>query len=202
MRFFYNKKGFTLVEMLVVFSIISLLAAMIIPSLQGSRIKANDARYAQELVALHQSLILYRFDHGTVPSTDNPLNTLGPMFCTDFGGFTCLDDILAPLVSGNYIAKIPHYFAWQNLTSQNWAYVIYEPGAYNYGNNPAVEFSCNPVKYATWKPGTLPGILLVETTEILPFPLGYTECDVTAGNCLPQPSSLNGSVKLYCIQLQ
>jgi prepilin-type N-terminal cleavage/methylation domain-containing protein len=62
-----NKKGFTLVELLVVMSIISVLAAVLLPNYMGARERARDSQKMQELQNIKNALRLYYNDHQNYP---------------------------------------------------------------------------------------------------------------------------------------
>lgn len=59
MQKFTTKKGFTLVELLVVISIIGVLSSVVLSSIQQARIKSRDAQRAQEIRSLKIALHLY-----------------------------------------------------------------------------------------------------------------------------------------------
>lgn len=53
-----NKKGFTLIELIVVIAILAILAAILIPAVTGYITKANDARDKANCRALYSQLSL------------------------------------------------------------------------------------------------------------------------------------------------
>ncbi len=61
------RKGFTLVELMVVITIISLLASIAIASLQTSREKARDTARIRTLIEIRTALYLYRERYGRYP---------------------------------------------------------------------------------------------------------------------------------------
>jgi prepilin-type N-terminal cleavage/methylation domain-containing protein len=62
--------GFTLVELLVVISIISILAALLLPALQGARDKAREAGCASNIRQLYVAISLYADDsNGFLPNS-------------------------------------------------------------------------------------------------------------------------------------
>ena len=54
-----NKKGFTLIELLVVIAIISVLASIVLVSLNTARIKGRDARRVADIKSLQVALEMY-----------------------------------------------------------------------------------------------------------------------------------------------
>lgn len=61
------KKGFTLVELLVVISIIATLTAILLPNFMGARERAKDAQKIQDLNAVKNALRLYYNDNQGYP---------------------------------------------------------------------------------------------------------------------------------------
>lgn len=71
-----RKRGFTLVELLVVILIIAILAAMIVPRIVSRTAQAKQASARGDLVVLAKMLDTYRLDVGYYPSTDEGLEAL------------------------------------------------------------------------------------------------------------------------------
>lgn len=77
----YNK-GFTLVEILVVLSIIGLLSSTVLSVIDSAREKAQDSQQIEYVESLKNAVYLYRQDHdGLLPPPLN--NTSGPGNCCE-----------------------------------------------------------------------------------------------------------------------
>jgi len=66
---FQNKKGFTLIEVMVSASILALLAAIIFANLNQGRVKAAEVKAIQEAKSLQTATELYRSDNGQYPAS-------------------------------------------------------------------------------------------------------------------------------------
>lgn len=62
-------RGFTLIEILVVLSIISLLSSIVMATLNSSRAKARDARRASDMHQIVLALNLFYSENGCLPTT-------------------------------------------------------------------------------------------------------------------------------------
>lgn len=90
-----NQKGFTLVELLVVISIVGVLMAISIFGLQGARESSRDARRKADLELIRSGLELYRSDCNNYP--------VGSLSTTLIG-----DDSTSSCLSSNvYVREIP-----------------------------------------------------------------------------------------------
>jgi len=65
-----TKRGFTLIEILVVIAIIGILSSVVLASLATSRAKARDARRIADLEEVKKALELYYDSNGAYPPTD------------------------------------------------------------------------------------------------------------------------------------
>lgn len=99
--------GFTLVELLVVISIIGVLIGLSIFALQGARVSSRDARRKADLELVRSGIELYRSDCNKYPTTSTPSN---PTTALDTGASSSLkgDGSTASCLSTNvYISQIP-----------------------------------------------------------------------------------------------
>jgi type II secretion system protein G len=61
-----KKKGFTLIELIVVIAIIGILILVLVPSIMGAKNKAEDVAYDLTVKKLHDAAVLFTIDY---PST-------------------------------------------------------------------------------------------------------------------------------------
>jgi general secretion pathway protein G len=69
-------RGFTLIEIMVVITILGILAALIVPRVVGRTDDARITAAKQDIGAVMQALKLYRLDNGRYPSTEQGLRAL------------------------------------------------------------------------------------------------------------------------------
>ena len=74
--FFRRAHGFTLIEIMVVITILGVLAALIVPRVVGRTDDAKIAAAKQDIASIMQALKLYRLDNGRYPTTDQGLQAL------------------------------------------------------------------------------------------------------------------------------
>ncbi|MFH1359630.1 MAG: prepilin-type N-terminal cleavage/methylation domain-containing protein [Candidatus Omnitrophota bacterium] len=75
-----NKKGFTIIELLVVMAIIVILAAILFPAVMRARLNTNEFLAVKGLRSLCQALELYRIDNGDYPDTAEDLINSHPPY--------------------------------------------------------------------------------------------------------------------------
>lgn len=76
MCFHTNKKGFTLIEIMLVVTIIGVLAMVVIPRLAGRSEEARVAAAKIQIENIGVALDAYELDNGRYPSTDQGLSAL------------------------------------------------------------------------------------------------------------------------------
>lgn len=69
-------RGFTLIEIMVVITILGILAALIVPRVVGRTDDARIAAAKQDVASIMQALKLYRLDNGRYPTTEQGLKAL------------------------------------------------------------------------------------------------------------------------------
>lgn len=71
-----KQNGFTLLEIMVVIVILGVLASMVVPNLMGNKDKADRQKVISDVIALENSLDMYKLDNGVYPSTEQGLEAL------------------------------------------------------------------------------------------------------------------------------
>ena len=69
-------RGFTLIEIIVVITIMAIMAALIVPRVVGRTDDARIAATKQDIATLMNALKLYRLDNGRYPSNEQGLHAL------------------------------------------------------------------------------------------------------------------------------
>jgi len=71
-----NRKGFTLIELMVVIVILGILAGLIVPRIMGRPEEARRTKARIQLESLETALKLYKLDNGAYPTTEQGLQAL------------------------------------------------------------------------------------------------------------------------------
>ena len=110
-----KRRGFTLIELMVVVLILGVLAAIIVPNVIGSADVAKAGAAKQDVASLMQALKLYRLDNGRYPSSDQGLGALAAK--------PTIEPIPNNYKTGGYIERLPKD-PWGN------AYIFANPGVH------------------------------------------------------------------------
>ncbi len=97
-----KQKGFSLIELLIVVTIILIIAAIAIPNLMRSKIQANETAAVGALKALTESALLYSNSYGGFP---HALADMGPTVggtAASSAGADLIDSVLASGVKSGY----------------------------------------------------------------------------------------------------
>ena len=81
------KRGFTLVELLVVIAIIALLSTLSVVALNSARTKARDARRLSDIRQIRTALDMYYDSSSTYPATCNALGSATNCMCLTSNGW-------------------------------------------------------------------------------------------------------------------
>lgn len=102
-----HSKGFTLVELLVVISIIAVLAALIVPNLVGVRERASDSKKKRDVQQLKTALRLYYNDFQAYPDSTG-ISMLGcgtgVLSCSPGGEFSANGEV--------YMKELPDAYSY------------------------------------------------------------------------------------------
>ncbi len=72
----HDRRGFTLIEIMVVVVILGLLAALVVPKLIGRTEEAKRTQAAVQMKNIEQALELFKLDNGFYPATDQGIQAL------------------------------------------------------------------------------------------------------------------------------
>ncbi len=89
-----NKKGFTIVELVIVIAVIAILAAVMIPTFSGIIAKANQSAVLQKASAEYKEAYALALSDGKIDTNDANIKVTGGVY-----EFTFTGDIAAPACS-------------------------------------------------------------------------------------------------------
>ena len=164
-------KGFTLIELMVVVSIISLLSSIVLTAVGTVREKARDTRRLEDMRQILIALELYRDTHGTYPRNRNlsdGTSNYGEQDCQGWddsvrNGNGTGGMFLDPLEIEGYINPVPvdplnSIDCPAGLMSGNhYRYAIYSAGQYNCGDRPFFVLGAHDMETVPGSPTNDPG---------------------------------------------
>ena len=71
-----NRRGFTLIELMVVIVILGILAGLIVPRIMGRPEQAKQLKARMQIESISTALKLYKLDNGAYPTTEQGLQAL------------------------------------------------------------------------------------------------------------------------------
>jgi general secretion pathway protein G len=117
-----GKRGFTLVELLVVIVILAVLAAIVLPKFMDSGKRSKEAALKGDLKLLRNAVTLFQTDTGAYPLTLADLAaTSAPAKGLDTNG--AQQDIPASTWHGPYVQEIPN----DPISSGSFSYTVSSP---------------------------------------------------------------------------
>jgi prepilin-type N-terminal cleavage/methylation domain-containing protein len=97
-----NEKGFSLIELLIVVTIILIIAAIAIPNLMKSKIQANEAAAVETLKTLDTSVVMYSNTYGGFPHALSDMGPAGGAANATSAAADLIDVVLASGVKAGY----------------------------------------------------------------------------------------------------
>ncbi|MFA5748046.1 MAG: prepilin-type N-terminal cleavage/methylation domain-containing protein [Candidatus Absconditabacterales bacterium] len=116
-----SKKGFTLIEMLIVIVIIGILAAALIPRLMGVTGRANDTARKADIQQISTAFVSYQIDHGQFPGNGGCISTISGELTSAGLNSIPTDPQRNKILTANDGCTTPGQFAYKFLTKNSQA---------------------------------------------------------------------------------
>ncbi|MBU4512627.1 type II secretion system GspH family protein [Patescibacteria group bacterium] len=147
-----NKLGFTLVELLVVISIIGLLSTLAIVALNNARAKARDAKRKADLRQIQKAFDLYYDKYDRFPPEglcwDTSVGSGGCVLPTPLQDYWDPNSDLQDLVTEGFMGRVP-----VDPLNNGSYYYNYEPDQIGQGTPPCTVSCCRYTLWATLEGG-------------------------------------------------
>jgi prepilin-type N-terminal cleavage/methylation domain-containing protein len=125
MRFFImkkmNKKGFTLIEMLVVIAIIAILVAIVVPTVSSATMKSKGAADAANLRTITAQAAVDYLENSKVGTYTIDLKTTGANGVAIAFGLDANDNLVAQVGTAKWDIEYFTYIAENGKASATWA---------------------------------------------------------------------------------
>jgi type II secretion system protein G len=141
------RKGFTLVELLVVIVVLAVLAAIVLPKFLGAGLRSKEAALKSDLTILRNAISLFLTDTGAYPATLADLAaTSAPSSGLDSAGAS--KTITASDWNGSYIESVPT----DPVSKAAFTYYVSTSGGHKVGEtrSSATGNGLDGTAYSTW----------------------------------------------------
>jgi type II secretion system protein G len=117
-----SKRGFTLIELVVVISILAILSGVLVPRVTNHMKSARDARRLADIKTIRNAVEQYYMDKGEFPKANAN---------SSYGGWDVShdDDFVRVLMDSGYLEEMPQDPI--NDATYHYRYYLYNQGAYN-----------------------------------------------------------------------